>query len=78
MGDFKLNHINNYIKCKQTNHANLNINTRWKKVYHANGKQENCRALLILGQVNLKANNITRGNEGHFTVVTRTIYNQQS
>ena len=46
----------------------------WKNVLHADGKQKKAGvAILISDKIDLKINNITRDNEGHYIMIKGSI-----
>ena len=47
---------------------------RWKTIFHANGKQKKAGvAILISDKIYLKIKTITGNKEGHYTIINRSI-----
>ena len=48
----------------------------WRNIYHANGCQKKARvAILTLDKLDLKTKTVTRDEEGHYTIIKKTIQN---
>ena len=46
----------------------------WKKIFHANGKQKEARAaILISDKIDFKIKTITRDKEGHYKMIKESI-----
>ena len=46
----------------------------WKKIFHANGKQKEARAaILISDKIDFKIKTITRDKEGHYVMIIGSI-----
>ena len=68
-----------YICCLQETHFRPRDTYRlkvrgWKNILHANGKQTKAGvAILISDKIDLKIKKITRDREGHYTMIKRSI-----
>ena len=45
----------------------------WKKIFHANGKKKAVVAILISDKIDFKTKSITKGKEGHYIMIKRSI-----
>ena len=68
-----------YICCLQETHFRPRDTYRlkargWKNILHANGKQTKAGvAILISDKIDIKVRKITRDREGHYTMIKRSI-----
>ena len=68
-----------YICCLQKTHFRPQDTYRlkmigWKNIFHANGKQKKAGvAIFISDKIDLKIKNITRDKGGHYTMIKRSI-----
>ena len=68
-----------YICCLQETHFRPQDTYRlkargWKNILHANGKQTKAGvAILISDKIDIKVRKITRDREGHYTMIKRSI-----
>ena len=68
-----------YICCLQETHFRPKDTHRlkvrgWKNILHANGKQTKAGvAILISDKIDIKVRKITRDREGHYTMIKRSI-----
>ena len=68
-----------YICCLQETHFRPRYTYRmkvrgWKKIFHANGNQKKAGvAILISGKIDVNIKTITRGKEGHYIMINRSI-----
>ena len=68
-----------YICCLQETHFRASDTYRlkmtgWKKTFYANGNQKKARvAILISNKIDFKTKTITRGTEGHYTMIKGSI-----
>ena len=70
---------NPYISCLQETHFRPKDTYRlkvrgWKNIFHANGMQKKAGvAIFISDKIDLKIKNITRDKGGHYTMIKRSI-----